>query len=299
MRGEAVPADSRQADFDRHLADRSREVAQLPSGTQTVLDLPYVASPVQGSVPGSSQTLDLYVPPGAGPFPLVVWIHGGAWKGGDKNQEGPDLALRWGPSGIAVAAVDYRFFVDGSFPGMFQDCIDAVAFLRAHAAAYRLDPSRIGVMGISAGAHIAGVVAMAEGGDAYANLGPAVRGAVLLCGFYDMTKETGPWKSGGMVANPRDDYAMLYPGRVYDPGIAKKASPVYLVRPDVPPVLIVRGDKDATSPEAQSMLLFEALKKNGTKVKLSTYPDYAHNLWHDDVLAEALAFFKERFRISG
>ncbi len=92
---------------------------------------------------------------------------------------------------------------------MFQDCIDAIAYLRAHAADYHLDAEHMGVMGESAGGHIAGVVAMAGGSNIYAHFDKPVQAAVLWCGFYDMTREgMGP---GKFTSNPRDDFSYLLP----------------------------------------------------------------------------------------
>jgi acetyl esterase/lipase len=298
----ASQPDNKKKEYLYGIATRARWLAKLPLGATTVLDLPYVDNPVEGTSPGSSQTLDLYVPKGDGPFPLIVWIHGGAWKGGNKNAQGAELAADWLPAGFAVASLEYRFVFDSAFPGMFQDCIDAVAFLRGHAAEYHLDPARIGIMGASAGGHIAGVVALAEGstGTVYKNVGGPVQGAVLMCGFYDMTRETGPWKPGAMIDNPRDDFTNLYPNRAYDPAIAKAMSPVYLIHPGVPPVLIFHGDKDLnTAPVAQSQLLLDALQKAGKEATLTNFPDYDHNLWKPDALAQALAFFQKNVQGQG
>lgn len=283
-------------EYQDSVARRAKCITQLPVGAVTVLDQPYVDQPEQGaSSPSSNQTLDLYVPPGNGPFPLVIYIHGGAWKGGSKEGEGADMAARWLPEGLAVASVDYRFDKDAPFPGMFGDCIDAVAYLRANADKYHLDARRIGVIGQSAGGHLAGVVAMVEGSNVYAHSGPPLQAAVLRCGFYDLTKETSQGPPGWFPYNAHDDFAGLYPNRQYDPGLAKKFSPIYLIHPGIPPVLIEHGDKDTTAPKLQSEMFDNALKKAGADVTWTNYPDYTHNLWKPDVFANELAFFKKAF----
>jgi acetyl esterase/lipase len=293
--GAGVPP-AKLKEYEDSLARRTKCIGQLPPGSVSVLDQPYVDNPQQGaSSPDSSQTLDLYVPPGAGPFPLVIYIHGGAWKGGSKNGEGADMARRWLPEGLAVASLDYRFGKDAVFPGMFGDCIDAVAYLRANADKYHLDARRIGVMGQSAGGHLAGVVAMAEGSNVYAHSGPALQAAVCRCGFFDLTKETSQGPSGWFPYNPRDDFAGLYPGRNYDPALAQKFSPVYLIHPGIPPVLIEHGDKDTTAPLLQSQMFLAALQKAGANATLTNYPDYTHNLWKPDVFAAELTFFRKNF----
>ncbi len=290
----SVPV-QKQKQYQDEVAARERLLPLLPQGSMTALDLPYVHPPAQGSVPGSGQTLDLYVPPGPGPFPLIVFVHGGAWKGGFKERLGADLATKWLPEGFAVASIDYRFVFDSPFPGMFQDGVDAIAFLRSHADHYRLDPRKIGLMGMSAGAHIAGLVAMTEGSPVYARSGSAVQGAVILCGFYDLTKESGEWPEGKFPINPRDDFSYLYPGRIYDPAIARKMSPVYQIHPGSPPVLLIYGDKDTVAPLIQSTLFLDALRKAGTSATLTRYPGHDHDLWKPDVLKQSLAFFKHTF----
>ncbi|HEX4139538.1 MAG TPA: alpha/beta hydrolase, partial [Candidatus Methylacidiphilales bacterium] len=163
----------KRKEYHDAVAYRDEKAGTLLPGAKTYFDLPYVDHPATGIFPASNQTLDLYVPAGDGPFPLIVFIHGGAWKGGDKARRGLDVAQAFVPLGFAVALVDYRFVFDAAFPGMFQDGIDAVAFLRARAADYHLDAGRIGIMGESAGCHIASVVGLAEGesNSAYAHIG--------------------------------------------------------------------------------------------------------------------------------
>jgi acetyl esterase/lipase len=283
-------------EYQNMLVARAKGIARLPRGSITALDLPYVDKPEQGeSSPASNQTLDLYVPPGDGPFPLVVYIHGGSWKGGFKEADGSDIAPRWLPKGLAFASLNYRFVRDAKFPGMFQDCIDAVAFLRANADKYHVDTKRIAVMGQSAGAHLAGVVAMAEGSNAYPNSGPALQAAVLRSGFYDLTKETSQGSPGWFPYNDHDEFANLYPDKHYDSDIARKFSPLYLIHPGVPPILIEHGDKDEISPKVQSEMFLAALQKAGVDATLTNYPDYSHSLWKSDVFDAELVFLKKCF----
>ena len=280
-------------EYQDALAARAHWMGKLPEGSVIALDVPYENNPAKGTLTASDQTLDLYVPKGPGPFPLIIWIHGGAWKGGSKEAQGTQLAAQGLPEGFAVASLNYRFVFDAKFPGMFQDCIDAVAFLRSHADQYHLDAAKFGIMGMSAGAHIAGVVALTEGTSTYSNSGPPVQAAVLLCGFYDLTKETGTWPNSAFPINPKDDFSNLYPDRAYDPGIAKKMSPIYQIHAGIPPVLLIHGDKDTTSPLIQSQMFVDALKKAGMEASLTNYPDYNHNVWKADSLAETFAFFKK------
>lgn len=270
-------------EYQYALKTRVKALSHLPAGSTIVLDLLYVEKPQQGtSFPNSNQTLDLYAPPGEGPFPLVIYIHGGAWHGGCKEGEGADFAARWLPEKLAVASIDYRFAKDAKYPAIFQDCMDAVAFLRANANKYHLDKKKMAVIGQSAGGHLAAVVAMSEGTNYYAHAGPPLQGAILRCGFYDFTQGTGKF-----IKVAGDDG--------YDENRVRKYSPVYMIHPGVPPILIEHGDQDTTAPKAQSEQFAAALQKAGLDVTFTNYPLYNHGLGHPDVLQAELAFLKKCF----
>ena len=100
------------------------------------------------------QKLDLYVPATA-KGPLIVWIHGGGWVGGSKDNP-PGLAMLAG--GCCVASVEYRFSQEAPFPAQIFDAKSAIRFLRAHAGEYQLDPARVGAWGTSSGAHLAALL---------------------------------------------------------------------------------------------------------------------------------------------
>ena len=94
-----------------------------PAERRTYRDVEYVAGG------GKLRSFDLEVPAGAtGPFPLVVWIHGGSWRGGDK---GKNPAAFLGAYGLATASINYRLLPAAPFPAQLQDCKAAIRFLRA------------------------------------------------------------------------------------------------------------------------------------------------------------------------
>ncbi len=112
---------------------------KLPDGVKAIRDLAY-------DTHGKSNTLDLYLPEKSdAPLPLVIWIHGGAWLGGNKDDGGP--ALRLLGRGFATASINYRLSPEAIFPAQIEDCKAAVRFLRANAKKYNLDPDDIGVWG--------------------------------------------------------------------------------------------------------------------------------------------------------
>ncbi len=106
--------------------------------------------------PDRQQTLDLHLPDQSGrPAPVVVFFHGGAFVGGDKRPCAPRLAALLTERGIAFACANYRLAPRVHYPAPMRDGARAVQWLRAHAADYGLDPRRVAVMGMSAGAGIA------------------------------------------------------------------------------------------------------------------------------------------------
>lgn len=111
--------------------------------------------------PDRQQILDLHVPAGGtGPMPVVVYFHGGAFVGGDKHPCAPQLAAMLADLHIAFACANYRLAPAASFPAPMRDGALAVQWLRAHAGEYGLDPRRVALMGLSAGAGVAFWVAL-------------------------------------------------------------------------------------------------------------------------------------------
>src|SRR5262249_44701972 len=112
--------------------------------------------------------LDLYLPgKGDGPFPVILWLHGGSWIRGSKdNCHAAPLCAK----GYAAASMNYRFLQHADFPAQIEDCKAAVRWLRANARKYNLDPDHIGVMGASSGGHLAtllGTAGQVKEFDAY------------------------------------------------------------------------------------------------------------------------------------
>ena len=122
---------------------RSRQ-PQVPEGTRVERDIVYAR------VGSRKLLLDLYVPPKrSAPLPVIVWIHGGGWRGGSKGSGGRALPML--QRGYAVVDVGYRLSGEAIFPAQVEDCKAAVRWVRANADKYGLDPKRIGAWGSSAG----------------------------------------------------------------------------------------------------------------------------------------------------
>ena len=187
--------------------------------------------------------MDLYLPDdGAAAHPTVMFIHGGGWKAGDKDharQMGPRLAR----SGYAVASINYRLLPEGVFPNDLADCVCALAYLRAHAEEYAIDPERIAVMGYSAGAHLASLVGLASEhpelpADCEAAGGrPVAPPAAVISASGPQDMRTF-WEDAG----DKDGVEAIFGGSPAElPRAFELGSPRFHVGPGAPPFLII-GD---------------------------------------------------------
>ncbi|MDO4558960.1 MAG: alpha/beta hydrolase [Planctomycetia bacterium] len=231
-----------------------------------------------------SLRLDLFVPAAEESPPLVVWIHGGAWMGGDR---------KWCPlgyltqEGFAVASIDYRL-VPAVFPAQIHDCKGAIRWLRAHALEYGIRTEKIGVGGDSAGGHLACLVGTSGG---VASLEGDIGGHTdqsstvqAVCDWY------GPTDLLTMDTQLPDDPRLRthnLPGapearllgveRVQEaPEKAAQASPLTYVDASDPPFLVLHGEKDPVVPTLQSVQLTESLCRNNVSLELHLIPDTGH-----------------------
>ncbi|MBI4979580.1 MAG: alpha/beta hydrolase [Spirochaetes bacterium] len=269
-------------------------IAQLPAGSTGLFDEPYVPNPKNSPVPGSQQNLDLFVPPGDGPHPLVIYIHGGGWHSGAK---GIGMAPPYVAAGLAFATLNYRLTVDAPFPAQIEDCIAALGWLRANAGRLHLDRNRIGVSGHSAGAHLAALLAV-TGGDSVFKTGagnfPPVQAAALMSGPFDLGRERGNWPKTMFAWNPNDKFCKtFFTNGSYEEPFAQWASPSSYVRGGLPPMLIIHGGKDTTVPLEQARTFADALTQAGNQVTFRIAPEAGHSL-PADANSESLQFFKEK-----
>ena len=107
------------------------------------------------------QKMDVYFPEAGGPWPALVYVHGGSWIHGDKS-EAAMFAHGMTAKGYVVISINYRLYPTGRYPAMIQDVKCAIRSLRANAGDYHLDPNRIGAMGASAGGHLVSLVGTSD-----------------------------------------------------------------------------------------------------------------------------------------
>lgn len=227
------------------------------------------------------QKLDLYLPETTDrSAPLIIWIHGGGWQGGSKENALP-LRQGWLDQGYAIASINYRLSGHAVFPAQIEDCKAAIRWLRAHAAEYGIDPQRFGVWGSSAGGHLAALVGTSgdvKAFDVGAHLDQSSR-VQVVCDYYGPTDFHAFVNRPGYEnhANPSSPESLLLGGTVQEkPELAKAANPISYVSPDDPPFLMVHGDKDPVVPLQQSELLFKALKSANCSARFHTIEGAGH-----------------------
>lgn len=256
----------------------------VPGGVRVMADLTFLA-------PERAEKLDLYLPappvPGTPPAPAVVWIHGGGWTGGTKNEaRAKEICTTLAAAGYVAVSIDYRLG-DGAWPTNLHDCKNAVRFLRTHAAEYKLDPNRIAVAGGSAGGHLALMVGLTGDDPAFEPLREAtpypgtssgVRAIVDLYGITNLLTRQKPDATGKPTGELVDGGATKVYGATREANAAlwRMASPVTHVGKKSPPVLILHGRADATVDYEQSVELAAVLKKNGVEHELHLIDGIGH-----------------------
>jgi len=212
--------------------------------------------------PTGNLHLDLYLPAGPAPHPVVIWIHGGGWKYGDKAWM---LFMRkLTGQGFAVASVQYRLDGTAKYPAQNQDCLEAFRWITANAAAQGLDARNVFLAGASAGGHLAALVALEEGGS-------RVRAAAVMYPATDLT-------AFGNNDSHRGYLPPLLGGTVNEKyHLAESGSPVNHIHHDSPPFLIFHGARDKLVPVAQSQELQKRLHAAGVECRLIVLPNEKHN----------------------
>ena len=233
------------------------------------------------SHPTSRQNFDLYLPKNqaARPFPLIFWIHGGAWMMGIKDWDNVKYLVR---HGYAIASIDYRITPEDRFPAQIQDCNAALNFILAHATNYGINPNQLIVAGGSAGGHLALLLGLARHEPDF-GADPSIKPVAILdffgpTDFNKMADDLKAIHSEKGIELLQDAGTKLFGAPVeQSSGEAKIGSPINYVNSASPPILILHGGTDDLVPVAQSRRLHEALDLAGVKNQLIIIDNAGHD----------------------
>ena len=212
--------------------------------------------------PLARQQLDLYVPDAAvpRPFPVVVFFYGGGWESGKRKDYrfvGAELATR----GVMTIVADYRVFPEVVFPAFIEDGALAVRWAQEHAAESGGNPKRLFLMGHSAGAQIAAMLALNKQYLREAGADPhLIAGLIGLAGPYDFL----PLKKATLK-------------KIFGDPAPRSTQPIDFVTADAPPALLVYGSDDTTVDPGNSLRLAAALKSVGRPAEIRVYPGVGHS----------------------
>lgn len=253
----------------------------LVAGTATaaplpVRDVPYVTGGHE------RQKLDLLLPAQPKDAPVILWIHGGGWVAGAKEQ---NPLRRLTEQGYVVASMNYRYSTQAPFPAQLQDAKSAVRWLRLNGGRYGFDGSRIAAWGASAGGMMVELLGTTTGRKDFVtgdNPGASsdVQAVVSFCGptdFPALISAAVAAKQDRNQANPIALVALLLGGPVAErEPEAAAASALTYAGPTAAPMLIVHGEKDTLVPVDQSRRFQSALAKAGARSTLLVLPDAGH-----------------------
>ncbi|GGA58692.1 hypothetical protein GCM10007416_34840 [Kroppenstedtia guangzhouensis] len=212
--------------------------------------------------------------------PLVVYIHGGGWRTGEKTFRPPSVCFLLAAQGFAVSMINYRLSWTAKFPAQVEDCTEAIHWLCNRAEEFGIEPTSIGVMGYSAGGHLSALLGTSQG-----TLGAPT----------DFSKMKG-WHE-----HPNSDESMFIGGPIQNhPDRVRMANPVTYVTGKEPPFLLIHGERDGIIPISQSVLLYQALKKAETDVTMQIVKNADHSFAGaltpsvEEINQIILKFFQER-----
>jgi acetyl esterase/lipase len=227
--------------------------------------------------PEMATRLDVYSPPTGTAHPVLVFVHGGAWKDYHKELFAP-LAMKLLPEEMVVVIPDYTLYPHAGYEQMAGEMAAAVSWTLERIDRYGGDPQRVILAGHSSGAHLAGLV-MTDPRflAAHGHSSEEICGLIGMSGVYDVEAEYDYWAARGpsprlieRVMGGKEQFAV--------------ASPIRHVRAGLPPTLLIHGEKDKTVPVRIGIAFDEALRAAGSRSELKIYAGAGHT----DFLFQAL-----------
>lgn len=276
-----------------------QQPAPSAPATRPVLDVVMTPDIEYASVDDESLRLNLAMPKDAsGKLPLIVVIHGGAWRAGDRSNHN-DLVRQLAQKGYVAATIGYRFCPKHPFPAQIQDAKCAVRFLRANAEKFHIDPDRVGATGFSAGAHLSMLLGAMDPSDGLDDSGGSegfsskVQAVVAFFGPTDFELPAPPQTHQLL----EDFFGKENLGK---PEALRRASPVAYVNAGDPPMLLLQGTSDPLVPHAHAIRMAEAMQKAGVPGRVELIVGGGHGNWsateYTRAAAAMTAFFDEHLK---
>lgn len=211
-------------------------------------------------------TADIAVPKGSGPFPVVIYVHGGAWTLGSPATH-RKLIKQFAEGGYLTIAPDYRLAPENPFPAGFDDCVFTAQWAAENAGRYNGIASRMAMGGDSAGGNLTAAVVSAIGAS---GRGPKFKAAILIYGAFDFA---------GLVAMAKEaaePLAKAYLGKNYPASLSDpRVSPINAIKPGaMPPSFIIAGTADGIAGESRTIA--EAMNRAGIENELHILDDMPH-----------------------
>ena len=267
---------------------------------------------------GRDIKLDLYLPKTSNndKHPLLIWVHGGAWKRGSKDElptKNPLLLNSVLTAGYALASVDYRLSGEASFPAPVSDINDAINYLHDNATQYGLLADEVVVMGRSAGGHLAGLIGATnhvDDIDFYAKPRYKVAAVVSFFGPTDLislgnkpakkstNKSTQATSSKATKQSSVARFLGDHPNNV--PALAKQASTTTYINQNTPPFILFHGTLDKPVPISQSTMLKALLDKHHISNQLYIEEGVGHSapiFDSDKYVPHVLSFLQQHYPV--
>ena len=237
-------------------------------------------------------------------FPIVVWIHGGGWMRGDHRRMNQMLSALIESDRYVVASIGYRLSDEALWPAQIHDCKAAIKWLKSNADVIRGDSTRIGVIGASAGGHLASMLGT-SGGDrtmsgtlgVHLRVDDRVQCVVDLFGPTDLLQMDNQANTDARLKHdaPDSPESRLLGGPLQSlPELAKSANPITYVTRDDPPFLIIHGTEDDVVPHQQSVMLKESLDDAGIESTLISIAGGGHGgPKFEDIELKVLSFLDQ------
>lgn len=223
------------------------------------------------SDPMLAQKLDVWSPPGKGPFPIAIIVHGGGWVGGDKRIEWVQpLFPLLQQANFTIFTINYRLTPVSPYPAMIQDLETAIKWVRKNAKKHKGDKNRVALIGESAGGHMVAYVGAKSRGDT------KVDAVVDFYGAHDLLRLAQDRDGGDMSKIARNLLQKAVDNETE--WRLREASPIEYVDKDMPPFLFIHGTGDTTVPFNQSTLMCDKMKSAGAKCEVFPIEGAPHGM---------------------